>query len=327
MVSTAEVVDATIGAMRASAAGGSASAVEELRRRTSMPAGGAVPPAGATAPKPTVTALPGSLTAPSQVMIRPNGQEYHVRKLGKHDDVAVLIQARERGIPVLTYGPPGTGKTAMIEAAFGEIETIQGNGDTDVLEFVGSFIQLPNGMFEWVDGPLPRAMKKGIPLYVDEIALIEPKVMSVVYGTMDGRGVLEITQNPALGPIHAEPGFYVVGSYNPNAPGSRISEALMSRFRMQFKVTTDYNLAKRLGVPTKVVGAAQNLYTKQTDDGVISWSPQLRELLAYVENEQSFGPEIAMANLVSQAPEQDRKIVADILTRKFGTEIKELTLA
>lgn len=325
MTSTAEVVDTVIDAMRTAAAGGSASAIEALRAKSSMPAGKAAAPSGSAPPTASAVA-PGTLVAPSKIMTRPNGESYHVRKLGKHDDVAVLIRAREMGVPVLTYGPPGTGKTAMIEAAFGEIETIQGNGDTDVLEFVGSFIQLPNGMYEWRDGPLVRAMEKGIPLYIDEAALIEPKVMSVVYGAMDGRGVIEVTQNPDRGEVEAKPGFYVTASCNPNAPGARMSEALLSRFRLQFLVNTDYDLAKTLGVPTKVVGAAQNLYTKQTVDGAISWSPQLRELLGYLENERAFGAEIALANLVSQAPEQDRKIVADILTRKFGSEVKELKL-
>lgn len=327
MATTSEVVDETLAAMKIVSEGGAADALTALKNRTSMPAGAAAAPGAATTPTPPPATVPGALTAPAQIMKRPNGEDYHVRKLGMHDDVAILVKARKEGIPVLTYGPPGTGKTAMIEAAFGEIETVQGNGDTDVLEFVGSFIQLPNGAFEWKDGPLVRAMEKGIPLYVDEIALIEPKVMSVVYGAMDGRGVIEVTQNPDRGEVEAKPGFYVIASCNPNAPGARMSEALLSRFRLQFLVNTDYDLAKRLGVPTKVVGAAQNLYQKQTVDGAISWSPQLRELLGYLENERAFGPEVALSNLVSQAPEQDRAYVADVLTRRFGNEVKELSLS
>ena len=324
MASTAEIVDETLAAMRDVAAGAAPDALTALRERTSMPAGVATAP-GTGSTTPTPPPLPGGLASADQVITRPNGVNYHVRKLGIHDDVAVLQRARDRGIPVLTYGPPGTGKTAMIEAAFGDIETVQGNGDTDVSEFVGGFIQLPNGMFSWVDGPLPRAMERGVPLYVDEISLVEPKVMSVVYGAMDGRGVIEITQNPDRGEVEAKPGFYVIASCNPNAPGARMSEALLSRFRLSFKVGTDYDLAKRLGVPNKVVGAAQNMEQKVTE-GAISWSPQLRELLGYVENEENFGPAIALSNLVSQAPEHDRVVVADVLTRKFGDEVKELGL-
>lgn len=326
MPTTAETVDEVVAAMKAVAAGSAPDALSALRARTSMPAGAAVPPGGGSTPAPAPPEE-DALTAATPTMERPNGETYHVRKLGKHDDVAVLQTARKNGIPVLTYGPPGTGKTAMIEAAFGHIETVQGNGDTDVLEFVGSFIQLPNGRFEWVDGPLIRAMETGCPLYIDEVALIEPKVMSVVYGAMDGRGVIEVTQNPERGEVEAKDGFYVIASCNPDAPGARMSEALLSRFRLQFLVNTDYDLAKKLGVPPKVVGAAQNLYTKQTVDGAISWSPQLRELLGYMENEKAFGAPIALANLVSQAPAQDRAVVADVLSRKFGNEVKELSLS
>lgn len=322
---TATLVGSVLGAMEDAGSSGAEAALAALRARTAFPAGAA--PAAMAEPPP----MPAGLSVGMKEVTRPNGTKYHVRKFGIHDDVAVLRKAREDGIAVLAYGPPGTGKTALIEAAYAEagsaqrLHTIQGTGDTDVMNFVGGFIQLPDGKYHWVDGPLPKAMEAGEALYVDEISLIDPKVLPTLYSVMDGRGELTIDQNPARGTVTAQPGFYVVASCNPDAPGARMSEALLSRFALQFKVTTDYNLAKILGVPHKVVGAALNL-NKKHENNEISWSPQLRELLDYVRMERAFGPEIAIRNLISIAPERDRAQVADTLTAAFTKQMTELTL-
>lgn len=323
---TATLVGHVLGAMDEAGKSGAAAAMAALRERTSMPAG-AAPKATATPPPPA----PTGLTVGSKTITRPNGQVYLVRKLDLHDDVAALRKAREDGIAALLYGPPGTGKTAMIEAAFAEagssemVHTVQGTGDTDVMDFVGNYVQLPDGKYHWVDGPMLRAMENGEVLYIDEAPLIDPKVMPVCYSVMDGRNEYEVTQNPTRGIVTAKPGFYVIASCNPNAPGARMSEALLSRFSLQFKVTTDYGLARTLGVPSKVINAAMNL-AKKHESNEISWSPQLRELLDYIRNEKAFGPQVAIRNLISIAPERDRDQVAAALTMAFTKTVDELRI-
>jgi hypothetical protein len=138
---------------------------------------------------------------------------------------------------------------------------------------------------------------------------------------MDGRRELQITVNPERGTIKAHPNFYVVAATNPNAPGVRLSEALLSRFVIQAEMTTDWALSKKLGVPAILVTAAQNLYRKQLDNQV-SWSPQMRELLAFRDIATTFGTSFAISNLISASPEGDRAIVTDVLSRAFGEEVK-----
>ena len=274
----------------------------------------------------------GAMSVGAKVITRPNGTDYHVRKVGTHDDVMMLRELRKAGINVMAYGPPGTGKTALIEAAFAgddlpEAErgmyTVQGSGDTEVADFVGGFIQLPNGQYEWVDGPMLRAMEEGKPLYVDEVPLIDPKVLAGLYSVMDGRNELRVTQNPERGVVKAKPGFYVLAACNPNAPGARMSEALTSRFNLQFQVTTDYQLAKRLGVSSKMVTAAQNMQRK-LEKGEMGWAPQLRELLAFKDVSALLGEDVALRNVISGSPEIDRPMVQDVLSRSFAKQLTEL---
>jgi hypothetical protein len=252
--------------------------------------------------------------------LRPNGEKYFARKWGEHSDVEVLRKSRARSHYVLLYGAPGCGKTAMVEAAFGdELETVLGTGDTEVSDLVGGYVQTASGGFEWVDGPLLRAAEHGRPLLIDEIGIIDPKVLTVVYGLMDGRREYTVTANPERGTVKAKDGFYVIGATNPNAPGVNLSEALLSRFGVHAEMTTDWSLAKKLGVPDLAVRCAQNLAKRRQSDEV-SWAPQMRELLKFKELAEDFGTDWAVSNLVAAAPEIDRPVVADAFTRVFGQE-------
>lgn len=256
---------------------------------------------------------------------RPNGEDYYTRAWGEHTDVQVLRKAREMSSYVLLYGAPGCGKTAVVEAAFcdqpGGLFTVLGSGDTEVADLVGGYVQTPSGGFLWEDGPLLKAAESGGVLLIDEVGLIDPKVLSIVYGLMDGRREYTVTANPERGTVKAADGFYVIAATNPNAPGVRLSEALLSRFAIHAEMTTDWQLARKLGAPTPIVTAAQNLDKKQ-QSGEVSWAPQMRELLAFRDLSKAFGSKFAIANLLAAAPELDRPIVADVFTRVFGEECR-----
>ena len=289
-------------------------------------------PRGRSAVKPAASNTPEvSLEIEGDFFVRPNGSKYYARQWGVHQDVATLRKAREATTNALSagglspmfallYGSPGTGKTALVEAAFENVHTILGTGDTEVADFIGGYIQTPSGSFEWVDGALIKAAEKGEVLFIDEIGLIDPKVLSIVYGAMDGRKEIVVTANPERGAVKIHPDFYVVAATNPNAPGVRLSEALLSRFTLQVEMTTDWSLAKKLGVPQYLITAASNLWKKQ-ENNEVSWSPQMRELLAFRDIEATFGQQFAIQNLLASAPEIDRPVVADVISRVVGAEV------
>ncbi|WP_308210899.1 AAA family ATPase [Actinokineospora diospyrosa] len=255
---------------------------------------------------------------------RPNGAAYHPRKLSGMPDVTALRRLRDAGVPALMYGPPGTGKTSVIEAAFPDLETVPGDGDTVVADFVGDYTKTDDGRYVFVYGPLIRAMRAGAVLFIDDATIIPPTVLAVVYPAMDGRRQIVIKANGGE-IITAEPGFYVVAGHNPGVHGAILSDALASRFSAQIKVSTDYDLAAELGIDPRAVKVARNLFTRQTK-GEIGWVPQLRELLAYQKIAAALGEKAAAGNLIGIAPEEDRDTVATVVRAVFGTTVEPLAL-
>ncbi len=272
-------------------------------------------------PPPAVSLSTAAVTGP---VMRPNGMAYHPRRLSGMPDVTALRKLREAGVAALMYGPPGTGKTSVVEAAFPDLITVQGDGDTTVADLVGEYTQTGDGRYVFVHGPLVRAMREGRTLFVDDATLIPPTVLAVVYPAMDGRRQIIVKANGGE-VVDAAPGFYVVAGHNPGVHGAVLTDALSSRFSAQIRVSTDYDLATQLKIDKRAVTVARNLATRQSN-GEIGWAPQLRELLAFQKIAGVLGVGAAAGNLVGTAPEEDRDTVAAVVRQVFGSPFEPLAL-
>lgn len=248
---------------------------------------------------------------------RPSGEVYHPRSLGGQQDLAVLRAARRHGDGTLLYGPPGTGKTAMVEAAYPDAVQYVGHADTEVTDLVGSWISDGSGAFVWEPGPLQISVERDVPFFVDEIALINPSVLSVLYPLLDGRGELQIVTQSGRRTLTRGPGWVLVGAYNPDVPGAHVSEALLDRFALHVEVTTDFSLARELDVPADMVTVAENLERKR-GAGEVGWAPQLRTLLQFRDNLKRYGTQVAVSNLITVAPSEDRDEVIEVVKSKYS---------
>ncbi|MER6062396.1 AAA family ATPase [Streptomyces sp. NPDC001792] len=264
---------------------------------------------------------PGGRLGP---ITRPNGQKYHPRALAQLPDVEALQRLRQAQVPVLLYGPPGTGKTSLIEAAFPDLITVAGDGDTTVGDLIGEYTQASSGGYEFIYGPLVTAMQEGRALLLDDATLISPKVLAALYPAMDGRRQIQVKAHKGE-TITAADGFYVIAGHNPGVHGAVLTEALASRFSVQIQVGSDYDLAAALKINRTAVRIARHLAASQ-QAGDVGWAPQLRELIAFQKIANVLGTEAAFANLVGIAPLEDRDTVAEIVTKAIGRPVTALAL-
>ncbi|WP_199829691.1 AAA family ATPase [Streptomyces sp. MMG1121] len=274
-----------------------------------------------SAGKSAVPVPPGGRPEP---ITRPNGQKYHPRALAQLPDVEALRRLRQAQVPVLLYGPPGTGKTSLIEAAFPDLITVAGDGDTTVGDLIGEYTQNASGGYEFIYGPLVTAMQEGRALLLDDATLISPKVLAALYPAMDGRRQIQVKAHKGE-TVTAADGFYVISGHNPGVHGAVLTEALASRFSVQIQVGSDYDLAAALKINRTAVRIARHLAASQ-QAGDVGWAPQLRELIAFQKIADVLGAEAAFANLVGIAPLEDRDTVAEIVTKAIGRPVTALAL-
>jgi hypothetical protein len=167
-------------------------------------------------------------------------------------------------------------------------------------------------------------MRQGRPLLVDDATLIPPKVLSVLYPAMDGRNVIHIPAHRNE-TVQATDGFYVIAGHNPGVHGAVLTDALASRFDVHIEVPTDWDLARRLGVPAPAIAAAVAL-NGDLAAGHVTWAPQLRELLGFTRVRKTLGLPAAVANLAGRAPEDDRPHVTTVLATHFNTTVTALAV-
>lgn len=264
---------------------------------------------------------------------RPNGEDYLTRALGDLPDIAVLRRLRTHQLYAVLIGDPGVGKTALLEAAFPDLLTVQCSGDMTVPHLVGSHLPTPSGGWRWHDGPLVTAMRTGGVLYLDELNVMPLEVSTVLHSAMDGRGTVRIDDLPGEPQVTAAPGFFVVAAYNPGRVRARHpSEALRSRFAVQLEARSDFDTARALGIQEEFVVVAENLAVRDTGDrasgGVGVWGPQLRELLiAQRLIDAGLGAEFAAGAMVGQCPvPEDLPEVCEVASNVLGLAVAPLVL-
>jgi nitric oxide reductase NorQ protein len=294
--------------------------------RSAGPASSTTGTPSSTATTAPAAAAPPARTAPAKGPIRrPNGQLYYPRLLAPGvSDVQALCKLRDAGIPALLYGPPGTGKTSMAEAAFDDLITVAGDGDTTVGDLLGDWTQKDDGGYEFIYGPVIEAMSEGRALLIDDATLISPKVLAAMYPAMDGRKQIVVKAHKGE-TITAEDGFYVIAGHNPGVHGAILSEALSSRFSTQIHVESDYDLCRQLKIDFKAVTIAKNL-ARLVASGEVGWAPQLRELIAFQKIADTISLDVAFSNLIGIAPVEDRDQVAELVAKTAGSKVTALAL-
>lgn len=165
--------------------------------------------------------------------------------------LAVLVsKALEFKEPVLLVGETGGGKTTVCkliaENDGQELVTVNCHMNTESSDFLGGLRPVRdhsgedvNKLFEWVDGPLVKAMVQADVFLADEISLADDSVLERLNSLLEPERTLLIAEkgsdinsmsNAEL--IVAHPSFYFIGTMNPGGDFGKkeLSPALRNRF-------------------------------------------------------------------------------------------------
>lgn len=224
---------------------------------------------------------------------------------GNHSDVDAILKSKLFH-PIYITGPTGNGKSTMVEqiCAKHKIPLIRVNlNATDDEDKLIASKTLVDGNVVVEDGPVVIAMRKGIPILIDEIDAGGANLLMCLQGVLEGKPLYIKAKNEI---VYPQQGFNVIATANTKGKGSDdgryigtnvLNEAFLERFAIVFeqeypgakieaKIVT--NLMKSLncldGEFTSVLIKWADAIRRTFEDGGVDETITTRRLVHIVKN-------------------------------------------
>jgi len=157
--------------------------------------------------------------------------------VGRIEELRLALAVLGTGGHLLLEGPVGVGKTTVALAVCRHLgrQTVRVDGDERYTEnkMTGWFdpplvLKAGYGEESFFPGPLVRAMREGVVLFINELNRMPESVQNVLLPALDERLLIL----PRIGEVRAAQGFQVVATQNPveYIATGHLSEALKDRF-------------------------------------------------------------------------------------------------
>ena len=280
-------------------------------------------PETTTNPVPPTKGTSMTASTSTKTYTLPNGEPYLPRSLGNYEnDVEGVRALRNAGRHFILLGEPGCGKTALIMAAFPDMENEIGHDRLTAFDMLWRPRPMPDGTIHFDPAPLTRAAMRGVPFYMDETMRCNADALTPLFSAMDGRGFI-VGGNIDGTDLPVKKGFIVIGASNPLVRGAFLPDAIASRFHI-LSVETSENLLKRLKLDDRLIVAWNNLGNLS---GGEAWRPSIRELLSaqsFLDESPSNMHQAAYALSGWRVPARDREIVASVIGPLFGVRLTSL---
>ncbi|WP_166792841.1 AAA family ATPase, partial [Methylacidiphilum caldifontis] len=148
-----------------------------------------------------------------------------------------LMRAMNRPVNILLTGDAGIAKTTLAlylgHLTHTPVYLLNMHGDVRDDQLLGTV----TADLGWVDGAVPRAMRSGAILALEEVNMARPDTLAVLHGVLADTRFIELTDcpDPALRLVRAHPDFIVVGTMNEGAGFSGV-KAMNTAFRSRWSL-------------------------------------------------------------------------------------------
>jgi MoxR-like ATPase len=186
-----------------------------------------------------------------------------------------LCAQLSKGRNPMLIGPPGTGKNLKITTVFHEtnrpLVTIPMDNDTMIQELMGNFTVTEDGVVEFEDAALPRIVKNGGGICLDEPNAAPQSVLRGLYKVLEDDPQLVVKGSNEI--IEPHPEFYALATINPADLGAG---PLPRSFARRFQKIPNETLP-----PSE---EADLLDERVNQDRTIVSKPQLEDLVRVANN-------------------------------------------
>ena len=249
--------------------------------------------------------------------------------------------------PILLQGPTSSGKTSMVEY----LASLSGNNylrlnnheHTDIQEYIGTYRTDENGTFQFKDGALVTALRRGYWIVLDELNLAPSDVLEALNRLLDDNRELIIPETQEI--VRPHPKFMLFATQNPSGTyGGRkpLSRAFRNRFlEIHFdEIPTnelEIILRERSQIApsfcTKIVTVYKKLVQLRKEDPHFEGQGNLvtlRDLFRWASREVDTRAKLAhqgfmlLAERVRNA--YGRKVVQSVIEQEMKVEIDEKSL-
>lgn len=163
-----------------------------------------------------------------------------------------ILRALTRDETLLIEGPPGTSKTSSVELAASllglTMVRVSFSRDSDSSEFIGKYVpDEEDGGWRWQDGPVPRAMRDGSLLYLDEVNLARAAHLDRLLPVLEAHATLHLVEHRGE-PVEAAATFRSIATINSVEVEGRIplSRPFRDRTTAYFTAEPDLNAVKAM---------------------------------------------------------------------------------
>lgn len=287
------------------------------------------------------------LSTLDQKMVPPHDEDYELDD-AKLEVLALGIVQKDN---VMCVGPTGSGKTSLVQVlaaiANHPCSRINMNGDIRAADFIGEKLvevdaESGQAVVRWSDGILPRAMRMGWWLLIDEIDACPPAIAFVLQAVLEGKPLVLSSNGGEIVEPHER--FRIVATANTIGKGDDtgmytgtnvMNEAFLDRFgtvmqfdypkrEMEIKILVakakidEATAMKMVDVATKIrdAGKKEECYCSFSTRRLLKWAAKTVALRGEGKTGKHWvAAEVTVFNKLSK---DDRKLVEETVQRILG---------